>query len=564
MKALALCLVVCMSLGGFMPLRVNAAGASEIAAAEKAVAEAQAVIDKGSLGFFEYVGAENAAAVLKDSRLKSNTDIGAENDATSLENMYWAVRWIPICNKLRAGDPNFTETFNHSALMVNDTLMAIAQKQCNGSAALLSAGSYAPHTGAYESDILAWGYKYKNLTSEREKAGPYNDWYYYERDHYESGSGETSHYFHMMRGYYSTGTAVSQNVKYQSMDCQVFSAYQGGREVYYWQYNEKTKDYEPFLAYTLEATDYTADEYIERFDAYYNMVYTNLEAAEAALAKAQGYTITADSLSVTPSLTTLVVGETGSLTVRFSPSNATERSLVYKSSASRSVSVDDEGNFTALWPVRGDGDSPGQATISVTTVSGARGTAKVEVLFQDVTDSSYYYYKPVYWAFNNQITTGRSSGDVFDPSATCTRAEIVTFLWRLAGKPEPTYTEGNPFKDVSENAYYYQAVLWAVEQGITTGRSKLNDDGTKNFDPKATCTRREIVTFLWRYAGRPKASIKESPFNDVTDSSAYYYRAVLWAVDKGITTGKSGGERFDPLGLCTRGMSVTFLYRYAY
>jgi len=175
--------------------------------------------------------------------------------------------------------------------------------------------------------------------------------------------------------------------------------------------------------------------------------------------------------------------------------------------------------------------------------------------FEDVKDTGVYYYKPVYWAADNGITTGRRGGKVFDPNATCTRAEIVTFLWRAAGKPEPKSTE-NPFSDISSDKYYYKAVLWAYYNGITTGRS-----GGKTFDPNGICTRREIVTFLWRAAGKPEPSSTGS-FTDVTDKNAYFYKAVYWAAEQKITTGKAPDyTTFDPLGLCTRGMAVTFIYR---
>jgi len=178
--------------------------------------------------------------------------------------------------------------------------------------------------------------------------------------------------------------------------------------------------------------------------------------------------------------------------------------------------------------------------------------------FNDVQDESLYFFAPVYWAAQNGITTGRSGGLTFDPNATCTRAEIVAFLWRLAGKP--TVSCENPFSDISKDAYYYNAVLWAYNNGITTGRR-----GGEMFDPNGTCTRREIVTFLWRYVGKPTPKSMDSKFTDIKDSSAYYYKAVLWAVEQGITTGKKATNytTFDPLGECTRAMSVTFIYRYA-
>ena len=222
------------------------------------------------------------------------------------------------------------------------------------------------------------------------------------------------------------------------------------------------------------------------------------------------------------------------------------------------ISVED-GIVTGKKVIKGYVDAPGSVWIQAGSYyNNLRDTARITVLFNDVMDDSAYFYKPVYWAYNHDITTGKSGGERFAPWDTCTRAQIVTFLWRLAGKPDPT--GGNPFNDISEDAYYYKAVLWAYENGITTGRR-----GGKTFDPNGTCTRREIVTFLWRYAGKPEPKNSTSKFTDVQDASAYYYKAVLWAVENDITTGKKATnyKTFDPLGECTRGMSVTFIYRYA-
>jgi len=237
--------------------------------------------------------------------------------------------------------------------------------------------------------------------------------------------------------------------------------------------------------------------------------------------------------------------------------------LTYTSSGEKLAEIDSTGTVTAT---AGYGKEQaqyftGRGTVGDKTVYISFSLAVLEQ-FSDVTDTSSYFFKPVYWAAENGITTGRSarSADgtkIFDPWATCTRAEIVTFLWRLAGKPSPEASEC-VFTDVAEDAYYYKAVQWAYEQGITTGRR-----GTTNFDPSATCTRREIVTFLWRYAGEPAPGTVSRQFDDVTDSSAYYYNAVYWAYKNKITTGKTGTNNFDPKGLCTRGMAVTFIYRYA-
>lgn len=166
-----------------------------------------------------------------------------------------------------------------------------------------------------------------------------------------------------------------------------------------------------------------------------------------------------------------------------------------------------------------------------------------------------FFYEPVKWAVNNKITNGTSS-TTFSPYKNCNRAEIVTFLWRAAGTPEPTVTR-NPFTDVNSvrDASYYKAILWASQKGITAGSTATT------FSPYQECTRSQIVTFLYRYAGKP-SGYYSNPFKDVSSvNEASYYNAILWAVGKGITDGTST-TTFSPYASCTRGQAVTFLYRY--
>ena len=170
-------------------------------------------------------------------------------------------------------------------------------------------------------------------------------------------------------------------------------------------------------------------------------------------------------------------------------------------------------------------------------------------VFTDV-PADAYYADAVAWAVENGITNG-TSATTFGPDVSCTRAQMVTFLWRAAGSPEPT-TANNPFTDVQSDAYYYDAVLWAVEQGITSGTSATT------FSPDATVTRGQTVTFLWRQAGSPVVNYAMS-FADV-DAGAYYAEAVRWAVSEGVTAGTSG-TTFSPDASCTRAQIVTFLYR---
>lgn len=168
--------------------------------------------------------------------------------------------------------------------------------------------------------------------------------------------------------------------------------------------------------------------------------------------------------------------------------------------------------------------------------------------FVDV-DSSAWYADAVNWAVEKGITAG-TSATTFSPNAPCTRAQVVTFLWRAAGSPEATGS--NPFTDVAEGSYYYDAVLWAVEKGITVGTSATT------FSPDTVCTRAQIVTFLWRYEDSPAAT-GSSSFTDVAPGD-WFYSAVNWAVSEGVTAG-TGANAFSPNADCTRAQTVTFLYR---
>jgi len=173
--------------------------------------------------------------------------------------------------------------------------------------------------------------------------------------------------------------------------------------------------------------------------------------------------------------------------------------------------------------------------------------------FVDVAKTDYFY-DAVLWAYYHtpQVTNGLDATH-FGPHATCTRGQIVTFLWRALGEPAPTLTV-NPFEDVKESDYYYKAVLWAVEKGVTKGT-----DAT-HFSPNDYCKREHAVAFLYRAAGEPSYTTTTNPFVDVA-SGAYYYDAVLWAVEKNITKGMDA-THFGPANSCERSQIVTFLYRF--
>ncbi len=170
--------------------------------------------------------------------------------------------------------------------------------------------------------------------------------------------------------------------------------------------------------------------------------------------------------------------------------------------------------------------------------------------FTDVKEGDWFY-DSVMWAVQKGVTTG-ATDTTFDPNGKCLRASVVTFLWRAAGSPEPE-SKVNPFTDVKETDFFYKAVLWAVENGVTNGTSATT------FSPYTECNRAAVVTFLYRAMNEPEVGAVENPFADV-DAAAWYGPAVLWAVENSITNGMSATE-FGINTTCNRAQVVTFLYR---
>ena len=255
-------------------------------------------------------------------------------------------------------------------------------------------------------------------------------------------------------------------------------------------------------------------------------------------------------LTLTPKKVDLEVGKTYQLSAVKEPANA-EGSLTWTSSKPAVAAVDNSGKVTA----KGEGT----ATITVTcgTKSAACTVTVSKPLVPEVPGTSFtdvpagaYYEEAVGWAVKEGITKG-TSDSTFTPDGVCTRAQAVTFLWRAAGSPAAK-AGSLPFADVKAGSYYDDAVRWAVENGVTVGTSATT------FSPNATCSRAQIVTFLWRAQKSPAAG-SANPFDDVA-GSAYYADAVQWAVQKDITKG-TGATAFSPDANCIRAQIVTFLYR---
>ena len=205
------------------------------------------------------------------------------------------------------------------------------------------------------------------------------------------------------------------------------------------------------------------------------------------------------------------------------------------------VDFTDSGTYTCF--IRGVHNYTGLVECSYTV--GQR-----ENPFTDVASDSFYF-EPVLWAVENGVTSG-TSATTFDPSGLCLRAHVVTFLYCAAGSPVPSSNK-NPFTDVKSGDFYYNPVLWAVENGITQGISKTQ------FGSAQVCNRAAVVTFLWRAFGSPEPKSTNNPFVDVKNTD-FFYKPVLWAVENGITAGIDA-THFNPAGACNRAQVVTFLYK---
>ncbi len=222
----------------------------------------------------------------------------------------------------------------------------------------------------------------------------------------------------------------------------------------------------------------------------------------------------------------------------------TKQAVAWKSSDSKVATVDANGKISAKMA--------GTVTISA-SAAGKTSKCVVTVLYKDVADKSDFWYAPTNYLTAKGVVKGYANQTEFRPANDCTRAQMITFLYRLQGEPKTKATTCK-FTDVKSSEYFYKAVIWAVEQGITTVPSD------KKFNPQTVCTRAMTVTFLWRMAGKPEPKTTKNPFPDVKKTE-YFYKATLWASEMKILAGLPDGT-FQPQGKCLRRQMVTFLYKY--
>ena len=290
------------------------------------------------------------------------------------------------------------------------------------------------------------------------------------------------------------------------------------------------------------------DEYefeAEKTGTYYIRMHNFFDNDDQILHCNTGYVFSVKELAAQVSLNKekeeVVCGKTTTL---YASVKGSKEKVTWHSSNTKIATVDSNGKVK--------GKMAGKVVISA-SCGGSTARCEVTVLYKDVTDGSKFWYAPTNYLTGLGVVKGYDKQTKFKPANECTRAQMVTFIWRLMKEPEPK-SKTCKFKDVKKSDYFYKAVIWGNENHIVEGYK----DGT--FGPQIVCARKHAVTFLWRLAGQPKPYTKENKFKDVKKSD-YFYTATIWAAEQSILSGYDDGT-FRPDGNCLRRQMVTFLYKY--
>ena len=504
--AALLCAVLCWTL--LPEMCVSAASAEEIAAAQQRVEELREQIAEGILGFYRESGTYDEIKTMIDkgneAAGRTVTDIGNPKDATSIENVLSALDLIIEGNTLRKNDEHrqANPDGQSDVLKVTDYTMALAQIQTNRTAYVwehwrgLKEAGYFYYTGENIAQASNTSYDPFNAWYTREKA-VYDA---YLADHPDASAEEIEQNASGQVGHYMNivNPKNENNTRRSNLTGLGYSQYGSAGNTWAQEFGR---------------TDYP----------------------------------TGNKSKVTP---------ISSWGTAYTPEEYKANVENYVMEMQQRL-ADAEAELERL---QAGGDEP-----PVEPDDPVEPDHPDIFRFTDVRDENLYYYAPVYWAVERSITSGYTDKNgeptgEFGPDDECTRAQIVTFLYRAAGSPAVDTANAPKFKDVKKSAYYYKAVIWAAQNKITTGYTDKKGNPTGYFGSDDKCTRGQVVTFLYRAAGEPAIDTSALPkFKDVKKSD-FFYKAVVWAAQSEITTGYSK-TKFAPNDICTRGQVVTFLYR---
>lgn len=452
--------------------------------------------EDGSLGFFEWLGADNAVAVIEQSPSMSVVgpyqdlgNMGSEESAFNLDNLERSIDFVEICNQLRSQGHGLSE------LVIDPYLMAVAQIDVNYSANNIG------HAGVYNvGENLAWGY-----------SNPFTGWYYEEKAIYESNPSapfsEVGHYLNIINGSYgATGTAYSLGSRvYRSCSGQTF----------YW-----SASYDGA---------YTVDEFRAKLAEYRALLNANVSYQVSASSASHG--------STWASVSKASAGTT--VTIRLTPDYA------YVVDGAPTVRTAD-GRTVATSPTGTSGEYTFVMPAADVTVS-----AGYTLRFNDVFPGQWFC-DAVMWAADNGIMNGYDNGTGnFGPEDNMTRAQLAGVLYNRAGSPNVDRSCLEGYTDVADT-WYTDAVAWAVSNGVIYGHGG-------QFRPDATATREEFVTILWRMEDEPKGTANLYAYPDGHETSEFARDAMSWAVGAGVINGNGITGALDPTDALTRAMGAGIL-----
>lgn len=562
------------------------------AEAQKKADEAKDKLADGSYGFFEWMGSTEITDYDEYSYRKKSSALdallnpyysnyddnfnipgkGKENDATSITNMLKALDYIDMCNALRKGE-------GLNELKVSLTLLGVAQSNAN------FISYHFEHAGGMGAENIAIGGK-----------DPFQGWYYIEKEDPDY-FGTDGHYKNIID---PSATSTGFGVFYNEWGVAHYSQVFGGSDDAYTTAELRIliQQYIDYMTGGADKNLEDAKKTQEEAEKLYNAIVKELNDLGVDTSSITPADISGVSLDQLLKDTKIAYENTSALKTAYTQSKAVydtaktaydtaaknlsdlkaeiasqeslvkqDEAVLIEAKAKKAAAetlynrlsqecADLESSLIGLKEKLADEElklSKDEAALATAKQKLAQAEEKYDArnIFTDVEKGSYYY-DAVLWCVTKNITNG-TTPNTFSPKDDCTRAQVVMFLWRAAGSPLVSIDE-NPFIDVHKGSHFYNAIIWAYQKNITQGYT----DGT--FRPNEPVRRAEYVTFQYRAAGSPEIETTVNPFTDVTSSFKNFEKAILWAYENGISTGKTA-TTFQPNLNCSRANVVAFLYR---